>query len=229
MCVSGRLPAAFWHQCWAEGSDAGCQCDADQPRAQEITNATLRGCKCQSAFISLRLYAFIFISSGSSVSLWNVINDEWRIRFDHHVTLTDGGILRAVQQTAFFFFCLSLQICDEIIVLHLGYLNYTRYQVMVSFKGLENITYEIKVKFVVSEEHWQDSFSAHKLIWDVCILVVALDFMSSRVRHSLLTLLDSLPLFSLKFLLSGKRTIPPSRKWRSGSGLSLLCWPLWWR
>ena len=123
----------------------------------------------------------------------------------------------------FFFFCLSLQICDEIIVLHLGYLNYTRYQVMVSFKGLENITYEIKVKFVVSEEHWQDSFSAHKLIWDVCILVVALDFMSSRVRHSLLTLLDSLPLFSLKFLLSGKRTIPPSRKWRSGSGLSLLC------
>lgn len=49
MCISGRLPAAFWHQCWVEGSDAGCQCDADQPRAQEITNATLRGCKCQSA------------------------------------------------------------------------------------------------------------------------------------------------------------------------------------
>ena len=74
------------------------------------------------------------------------------------------------------FFGLSFQICDEIIVLHLGYLNYTRYQVMVSFKGLENITYEIKVKFVVSGEHWQDSFSAHKLNCDVCIFGVALDF-----------------------------------------------------
>lgn len=47
--------------------------------------------------------------------------------------------------------CLSLQKCDEIIVLHLGYLNYTQYQVMVSFNGLENITYEIKVKFVVCD------------------------------------------------------------------------------
>lgn len=47
-------------------------------------------------------------------------------------------------------FCVALQKCDEIIVLHLGYLNYTQYQVMVSFKGLENITHEIKVKFVVS-------------------------------------------------------------------------------
>lgn len=37
-------------------------------------------------------------------------------------------------------------------MLHLGYLNYTQYQVMVSFKGLENITYEIKVKFVVSDK-----------------------------------------------------------------------------
>uniref|UniRef100_A0A3P9KKU0 Transmembrane protein 181 n=1 Tax=Oryzias latipes TaxID=8090 RepID=A0A3P9KKU0_ORYLA len=36
--------------------------------------------------------------------------------------------------------------CDEIIVLHLGYLNYTQYKVVVSFKGLENITHEIKVK-----------------------------------------------------------------------------------
>lgn len=45
---------------------------------------------------------------------------------------------------------LSFQKCDEIIVLHLGYLNYTQYQVLVNFKGIENITYDMKLKFVVS-------------------------------------------------------------------------------
>lgn len=62
------------------------------------------------------------------------------------------------------FFRLFLQKCDEIIVLHLGYLNYTQYQVVVSFKGLENITYEIKVKFVVSDK-----------LPDMCLFVAALD------------------------------------------------------
>lgn len=47
-------------------------------------------------------------------------------------------------------FILHFQTCDEIIVLHLGYLNYTQYRVKVSFKGLENVTYDISVKFVVS-------------------------------------------------------------------------------
>lgn len=35
-------------------------------------------------------------------------------------------------------------------MLHLGYLNYTQYRVKVSFGGLENITYDLRVKFVVS-------------------------------------------------------------------------------
>jgi hypothetical protein len=43
-----------------------------------------------------------------------------------------------------------IQTCDEIIVVHLGYLNYTCYQIAVSFKGLENVTYDFKVDFVVS-------------------------------------------------------------------------------
>ena len=43
-----------------------------------------------------------------------------------------------------------MQACDEIIVVHLGYLNYTCYQIAVSFKGLENVTYDFKVDFVVS-------------------------------------------------------------------------------
>lgn len=47
--LSGRLPAAFWDQCWAERSDAGRQCDAHQQCAPEIPDATLRGRKCQSA------------------------------------------------------------------------------------------------------------------------------------------------------------------------------------
>lgn len=49
-----------------------------------------------------------------------------------------------------------LQKCDEIIVLHLGYMNYTQYRAAVSFKGLENMTYDIKVKFVVGDRHPQD-------------------------------------------------------------------------
>lgn len=44
-------------------------------------------------------------------------------------------------------------------MLHLGYLNYTQYQVVVSFKGLENITYEIRVKFVVGAKVWQNIIS----------------------------------------------------------------------
>lgn len=47
-------------------------------------------------------------------------------------------------------FILHFQKCDEVIVLHLGYLNYTGYRVKVSFRGLENITHDIHVRFVVS-------------------------------------------------------------------------------
>lgn len=39
-------------------------------------------------------------------------------------------------------------------MLHLGYMNYTQYQVTVSFKDLENVSYEIKVKFVVGVNHF---------------------------------------------------------------------------
>lgn len=43
--------------------------------------------------------------------------------------------------------------CDEIIVMHLGYLNYTQYKVDVDLIGLENLTYGIReVTFVVRLE-----------------------------------------------------------------------------
>ncbi|XP_030261716.1 transmembrane protein 181 isoform X2 [Sparus aurata] len=73
-------------------------------------------------------------------------------------------------------------ICDEIIVLHLGYLNYTRYQVMVSFKGLENITYEIKVKFVWKT--YNPTFSQVE-IWFRFVFVVLTFMVTCMFAHSL--------------------------------------------
>uniref|UniRef100_A0A8C4GDB8 Transmembrane protein 181 n=1 Tax=Dicentrarchus labrax TaxID=13489 RepID=A0A8C4GDB8_DICLA len=75
-----------------------------------------------------------------------------------------------------------MQKCDEIIVLHLGYLNYTQYQVMVSFKGLENITYEIKVKFVWKT--YNPTFSQVE-IWFRFVFVVLTFMVTCLFAHSL--------------------------------------------
>ncbi|KAK1888899.1 Transmembrane protein 181 [Dissostichus eleginoides] len=72
--------------------------------------------------------------------------------------------------------------CDEIIVLHLGYLNYTQYQVMVSFKGLENITYEIKVKF--TWKTYNPTFSQVE-IWFRFVFVVLTFMVTCMFAHSL--------------------------------------------
>uniref|UniRef100_A0A3Q3LAZ5 Transmembrane protein 181 n=1 Tax=Mastacembelus armatus TaxID=205130 RepID=A0A3Q3LAZ5_9TELE len=79
-------------------------------------------------------------------------------------------------------FCFSLKKCDEIIVLHLGYLNYTQYQVVVSFKGLENITYEIKVKFVWKT--YNPTFSQVE-IWFRFVFVVLTFVVTCMFAHSL--------------------------------------------
>uniref|UniRef100_A0A3P9CP48 Transmembrane protein 181 n=1 Tax=Maylandia zebra TaxID=106582 RepID=A0A3P9CP48_9CICH len=68
--------------------------------------------------------------------------------------------------------------CDEIIVLHLGYLNYTQYQVMVSFKGLENITYDIKWKT------YNSTFSQVE-IWFRFVFVVLTFMVTCMFAHSL--------------------------------------------
>lgn len=103
-------------------------------------------------------------------------------------------------------FYLPSQKCDDIIVLHLGFLNYMQYQIVVSFRGLENITYDFKVKFVVSEKHLNIF-----LLPRYCFFLLLLLFLSLTAFFS---------------LFSGKCTIPPSHKWKSGSGLSSWCWPL---
>ncbi|XP_029351951.1 transmembrane protein 181 isoform X2 [Echeneis naucrates] len=72
--------------------------------------------------------------------------------------------------------------CDEIIVLHLGYLNYTQYQATVKFNGLENITYEIKVKFVWKT--YNSTFSQVE-IWFRFIFVVLTFIVTCIFAHSL--------------------------------------------
>uniref|UniRef100_A0A6Q2X757 Transmembrane protein 181 n=1 Tax=Esox lucius TaxID=8010 RepID=A0A6Q2X757_ESOLU len=68
--------------------------------------------------------------------------------------------------------------CDEIIVVHLGYLNYTLYQVNVTFKGLENITYEVNWKM------YNPSFSQVE-IWFRFVFVVLTFVVTCMFAHSL--------------------------------------------
>uniref|UniRef100_A0A8C2ZXR7 Transmembrane protein 181 n=1 Tax=Cyclopterus lumpus TaxID=8103 RepID=A0A8C2ZXR7_CYCLU len=75
-------------------------------------------------------------------------------------------------------FLVSFQQCDEIIVLHLGYLNYTQYQVLVRFNGLQNITYEIKWKT------YNPSFSQVE-IWFRFVFVVLTFMVTCLFAHSL--------------------------------------------
>lgn len=78
--------------------------------------------------------------------------------------------------------CGSLRKCDEIIVLHLGYLNYTQYRVVVSFRGLENITYVTKVNFVW--KMYNPTFSQVE-IWFRFVFVVLTFMVTCMFAHSL--------------------------------------------
>lgn len=72
--------------------------------------------------------------------------------------------------------------CDEIIVLHLGYLNYTQYQVSVRFQGLENITFDMKVKF--AWKTYNATFSQVE-IWFRFVFVVLTFIVTCMFAHSL--------------------------------------------
>ncbi|XP_059897550.1 transmembrane protein 181 [Gadus macrocephalus] len=75
-----------------------------------------------------------------------------------------------------------LDTCDEIIVVHLGYLNYTCYQIAVSFKGLENVTYDFKVDFVWKT--YNPTFSQVE-IWFRFVFVVLTFMVTCLFAHSL--------------------------------------------
>uniref|UniRef100_A0AAQ6IEP6 Transmembrane protein 181 n=1 Tax=Anabas testudineus TaxID=64144 RepID=A0AAQ6IEP6_ANATE len=83
-------------------------------------------------------------------------------------------VMQAENRNTFF----SLQKCDEIIVLHLGYLNYTQYQVEVRFNDLENITHEIKWKT------YNPTFSQVE-IWFRFVFVVLTFMVTCMFAHSL--------------------------------------------
>uniref|UniRef100_A0A8C6K8N2 Transmembrane protein 181 n=1 Tax=Nothobranchius furzeri TaxID=105023 RepID=A0A8C6K8N2_NOTFU len=89
---------------------------------------------------------------------------------------------RLTQIVASLLFFFIIQKCDEIIVLHLGYLNYTRYKVSISFKGLENITYEIKVNFMWKT--YNPTFSQVE-IWFRFVFVVLTFMVTCMFAHSL--------------------------------------------
>ncbi|CAL9692479.1 unnamed protein product [Knipowitschia caucasica] len=72
--------------------------------------------------------------------------------------------------------------CDEIIVLHLGFLNYTQYQVTVRFKGLENITHDMKSNFVW--KMYNPTFSQVE-IWFRFVFVVMTFVVTCLFAHSL--------------------------------------------
>lgn len=79
--------------------------------------------------------------------------------------------------------CAPQRGCDEIIVMHLGYLNYTQYKVDVDLIGLENLTYGIReVTFVW--KRYNPSFSQGE-IWFRFVFVVLTFMVTCMFAHSL--------------------------------------------
>lgn len=63
------------------------------------------------------------------------------------------------------------QKCSEIIVAHLGYLNYTQYNIFVSFEDLNKLTYTIQnITFTVSMKFY--TVKKVSLIQFKCVLTV---------------------------------------------------------
>ncbi|XP_032441773.1 transmembrane protein 181 isoform X1 [Xiphophorus hellerii] len=107
----------------------------------------------------------------------------FEINVDLKGVMQDASVrhIKSVLQKSRMLHC-GAQKCDEIIVLHLGYLSYTRYQVAVSFQGLENISYEIKVKFVWKT--YNPTFSQVE-IWFRFVFVVLTFMVTCLFAHSL--------------------------------------------
>ncbi|XP_030637498.1 transmembrane protein 181 isoform X2 [Chanos chanos] len=75
------------------------------------------------------------------------------------------------------------QVCDEIIVVHLGYLNYTLYEISVSFRGLEKLPLDIRnISFVWKT--YNPAFSQVE-IWFRFVFVVLTFMVTCMFAHSL--------------------------------------------
>ncbi|KAM4713294.1 transmembrane protein 181 isoform 2-T2 [Anableps anableps] len=106
----------------------------------------------------------------------------FEINVDLKGVMQDASVMhiKNVQQKSRTLHCAAK--CDEIIVLHLGYLNYTQYKVAFSLKGLENVSYDIKVTFVWKT--YNTTFSQVE-IWFRFVFVVLTFMVTCMFAHSL--------------------------------------------
>lgn len=72
--------------------------------------------------------------------------------------------------------------CEELVVLHLSYLNFTQYQVLVGFRGLQNLSYSLRVKFLWKT--YNPNFSQVE-IWFRFVFVVLTFMVTCVFAHSL--------------------------------------------
>uniref|UniRef100_A0A3B3YSA2 Transmembrane protein 181 n=1 Tax=Poecilia mexicana TaxID=48701 RepID=A0A3B3YSA2_9TELE len=123
-----------------------------------------------------QLWLTCVMQAGNSNST-SLLPSHLNINVDLKGTIQDASVahIKSVQQKSRMLHCGK---CDEIIVLHLGYLNYTRYWVAVSFQGLENISYEIKWKT------YNPTFSQVE-IWFRFVFVVLTFMVTCLFAHSL--------------------------------------------
>ncbi|XP_055046500.1 transmembrane protein 181 isoform X1 [Misgurnus anguillicaudatus] len=110
---------------------------------------------------------------GMNVELQGVMQDASVMRISDNVHNKN----RSLHCTA------NQQICDEIIVLHLGYLNYTQYHINISFRGLDDLKDDIKnVTFVL--KMYNATFSQVE-IWFRFVFVVMTFIVTCMFAHSL--------------------------------------------
>ncbi|XP_051546546.1 transmembrane protein 181 isoform X1 [Myxocyprinus asiaticus] len=110
---------------------------------------------------------------GMNVELQGVMQDASVMRISDNVHNKNRTLHCAAQQ----------QVCDEIIVLHLGYLNYTQYQINVSFRNLDDLKPSItNVTFVF--KMYNTTFSQVE-IWFRFVFVVMTFIVTCMFAHSL--------------------------------------------
>ncbi|XP_035378550.1 transmembrane protein 181 isoform X1 [Electrophorus electricus] len=125
------------------------------------------------------------------IQIAQINEEEFRKKFDMNVDLKgviqDASIMdisNNVQHKSRVLHCATPQeLCDEIIIVHLGYLNYTQYKINVTLKDLEGISQNIQnVTFVVKT--YNPTFSQVE-IWFRFVFVVITFTVTCMFAHSL--------------------------------------------
>ncbi|XP_057180457.1 transmembrane protein 181 isoform X2 [Triplophysa rosa] len=110
---------------------------------------------------------------GMNVELQGVMQDASVMRISDNVHQKNRSLHCSANQ----------QVCDDIIVLHLGYLNYTQYHINISFRSLDDLKDNIKnVTFVF--KMYNATFSQVE-IWFRFVFVVMTFIVTCMFAHSL--------------------------------------------